>query len=419
MWLPVALLWFVALLNYFDRLLIASMHEPIRQSIPMTEAQFGLLTSVFLWIYGAVSPIGGYMADRFGRTRIIVGSLLIWSLFTWLTGRAQTFSEMLVVRALMGVSEACYIPAALALIADYHRGPTRSFATGVHMTGIYAGAALGGTGGYLADYLGWRSGFGIFGAIGLGYGVLLFLLLKEASGKEVDVPAASTPLNLSATGSAFVRSGAFWLLFAVNAFVGAANWCVNAWLPTHLREQFHLAPGPAGLFATGYIQIASFAGVLVGGFAADRWSRQNSRARALLPAIGFCVVAPFLFASASTSIWTAALFGLVVYGLGRGFFDSNLMPILRQVMDERFSATGYGILNFVGCAAGGLAVYGGGLLKDGGFSLGLIFQLSSLGLLAAGVLLFFVPAIQMPLLLAPSSGHPPSPFPVVRDRVQS
>src|SRR4051812_16778753 len=100
--------------------MITTMRDPIKESIQMTEAQFGLLTSVFLWVYGVLSPFGGYLADRFNRRSVIMVSLFVWSAVTWWTGHVHTFHELLAARALMGISEACYIPAALALIADYH-----------------------------------------------------------------------------------------------------------------------------------------------------------------------------------------------------------------------------------------------------------------------------------------------------------
>ena len=125
-WLTVALLWFVAFFNYLARIMITTMHGSILAAFPITEAQFGLLTSTFLWAYGILSPAAGFLSDRFSRSRVIIVSMLAWSVVTWLTSFARTFEQLLVMRALMGVCEACYIPAALALISDYHRGPTRS-----------------------------------------------------------------------------------------------------------------------------------------------------------------------------------------------------------------------------------------------------------------------------------------------------
>ena len=117
-WRTVGLLWLVALLNYLDRLMITSMRDPLKADIAMTDAQFGLLTSVFLWTYGVCSPIGGYLADRTSRRHIICISLGVWSACTWATGQARNFEELVWARAIMGVSEAFYMPAALALIAD-------------------------------------------------------------------------------------------------------------------------------------------------------------------------------------------------------------------------------------------------------------------------------------------------------------
>lgn len=142
-WLVVGLLSLVGCLNYLDRMMITTMRFSIVESIPMTDAQFGLLTSLFLWIYGILSPVGGFLADRYKRTWVIIGSLFVWSLVTWLTSLVTTYEGLLVTRALMGISEACYIPAGLAMIMDYHKGVTRSLANGIHMAGIMIGQSLG------------------------------------------------------------------------------------------------------------------------------------------------------------------------------------------------------------------------------------------------------------------------------------
>lgn len=394
-WFTVGLLWVVALLNYMDRLMITTMRDPIKGDIAMSDAQFGLLTSVFLWIYGVCSPFGGFLADRFSRRTVIVASLFIWSGVTWATGHVHSFEALLFTRAVMGLSEACYIPAALALIADYHRGPTRSLATGLHMSGIYTGAALGGIGGFVAEHWGWRSGFSWFGAFGVVYSIVVILLLRDA---PAAVPAASVSsgrqsaapegLSLGGTLAALLRTPAFLFLLCANALYSMANWGIYGWLPTYLKDHFKLGLGAAGMTATGYIQIASFAGVLIGGVAADRWSRKQPRARLFVPAIGFCVVGPCLFVGIGADSLLFAVAGLVMFGLGRGFFDSNLMPAMRGLVDERFSATGYGILNFVGCLVGGGMIYVGGWLKDANVDLARIFQTSAVGLLLVAVFMF-------------------------------
>lgn len=407
-WLTVGLLWFVALLNYLDRLMITAMRDPIKADIAMSDADFGLLTSVFLWVYGAFSPFGGFLADRFSRRWVIIGSLSIWSAVTWTTGHMHSLATLLVARSLMGLSEACYIPAALALIADYHRGPTRSLATGLHVSGIYAGAALGGIGGYVAEHYGWRTGFTWFGAVGIVYALVILLWLRDAP--AIDVPAksnapkesTSTQVGVGGALRSLLMQPAFLILLLVSALVGVANWGINGWLPTYMKDHFHLGLGAAGMTATFYIQVASFIGVLVGGVWADRWSRTQPRARALVPAIGFCVVGPWLFFGIGSDALVIAVAALVVYGLGRGFLDANLMPTLRTICDQRYSATGYGVLNFVGVLMGGAMIYIGGWLKDTQIDLAKIFQVSAVGLLVVGLLLFTVKARQS-LHAAPDS----------------
>ncbi|MDB6092830.1 MAG: major facilitator superfamily 1 [Verrucomicrobia bacterium] len=398
-WATVALLWVVALLNYLDRLVITTMREPILADIPMTEAQFGLLTSVFLWVYGLASPCCGFLADRYSRRGVILVSLLIWSLVTWLTGHMQSYQGLFWARALMGVSEACYLPAALALISDHHRGSTRSLATALHGSGMYAGGALGGLGGFIAEAYGWRMGFTILGAIGVGYALCLMFFLRDAPRSEAAAVVSNGVRVGPALRELFSRK-AFTILLLLNALVGVANWAIYGWLPTYLREHFKLGLGTAGLSATAYLQVASLAGILVGGAWADRWARTRPRGRMLVPALGYLAAAPALFVLGWSETLAIALGGLVLFGIGRGFYDANLMPILRSLVDERYSATGYGFLNMIGCLAGGAMTYASGALRDSKVDLAIVFQCAAGGLLITAVLL---------LVLKPRAAVVPAP----------
>ncbi len=392
-WLVVALLWVVAFLNYLDRILITSMRDPLVADFSLTDAQFGLLTSVFLWAYGILSPFGGFFADKYGRKKMIVLSALVWSAITFWTGIARSFPEMIVARTLMGISEAAYIPAGLALITDYHRSRTRSLATGIHMSGLYAGLAMGGIGGFIAEWWGWRSGFQFFGIFGIVYAFFLIFLLKDASGeKEAVIRPPKEKAHISLWESARLLFGMrsyniILVFFTVN---GMVNWLVYAWLPTFLKEHFHLNLGEAGLSATGYIQSAAFVGVLAGGLLADRWARHYYKARLWVIIIGFTIGMPFLFLIPTTQLFSMAILGMLVYGVAKGFNDSNLMPVLCQVIDNRYLATGYGFLNFLSTIVGGVMVYAVGALKDANISLSVAYQVMAVVMLIATWSLIFV-----------------------------
>ncbi len=389
-WLVVALLCVVGALNYLDRVMITTMRGSIVDAIPMTDTQFGLLTAVFLWTYGLLSPMAGFLADRFSRSQVIVGSLFIWSAVTFLTAYSTTFGELLATRVLMGISEACYIPAALALIVDYHRGSTRSLATGIHVGGMMIGQSLGFVGGWLAQDSTWSTAFRIFGVAGIAYAVLLLFFLKDAppstgvvhtpNAPQQKVHFASALRNLFSRGS-FVLALAFW------GFLGMVGWLIIGWLPTYYQEHFRLPQGEAGLYATGYLHTTALIGVLLGGFLADRWSRTNPRARLLLPAIGLLIAAPSVFMASVTDILPVAVAGFVLYGLTRTFSDANMMPILCLITDSRYRATGYGVLNLFSCIVGGIGIYAGGMLRDSHIDVSVLFRVAAvLMLLCAGIL---------------------------------
>ncbi|MCX6950830.1 MAG: MFS transporter [Verrucomicrobia bacterium] len=392
-WLVVALLCVVGGLNYLDRNMITTMRTSIVAAVPMSDAQFGLLTSVFLWIYGLLSPFAGFLADRFSRSRVIIVSLFVWSAVTWLTAHATTFEGLLVARALMGISEACYIPAALALIADYHRGTTRSFATGVHLAGIMIGQGLGGVGGWIAERHAWQVPFAIFGGVGIAYSCVLLFALKDAPRESTatspaDSPAADSNVSFGAALRSLFGNGSFILALAFFGLLGVVGWGLVGWLPTYFQERFHLGQGEAGFSATGYLNAASFAGVLLGGFLADRFSKTNPRARILVPAVGLCIAAVGVLMLSVTTVLAVAIAGIVIYGVTRTFTDANMMPILCLIADPRYRATGYGVLNLLSCTIGGLGIYAGGALRDAKIDLGTMFLFVVVCLVVCATLLF-------------------------------
>lgn len=393
-WVVVALLWPVAMLNYLDRQMLATVRSSIRTDIPSiaNDRDFGAVMAVFMWVYAFMSPLGGYVADRFSRRWLVIGSLFVWSAVTWLTGRAETYGQMLSFRALMGVSEAFYIPAALALIADFHTGDTRSRAIGIHQSGIYAGLVLGGIGGYVAQMSSWRNCFTWFGAAGVCYAVVLMLTLRDAPDYSPNAAGRGSSSSIRQTLRALWGQPAFWILVIYFTLPAIAGWFTKNWLPTFLADSFNLKQGPAGLSATGYIQIASFIGVLLGGVVADAWMRRTGRGRIYASALGVFLLAPALLGLGYAWSLGAAIGFMILFGLGWGFFDCNNMPILCQIARPEHRATGYGFMNLVSISVGALATFGLGWMRDNGvnFSAALaVVALLALG--SAGLILFLKP----------------------------
>ncbi len=374
-WALVALLWGAAALNYLDRQVVFSLFPVLTRDLGATSFQLGLIGTVFLWTYGVLSPFGGYVADRVGRVRVIVASLALWSAATWMTGHVSSIHAMLWARGLIGASEAFYLPAALALIADRHDTRTRSLATGLHQSGLYTGMVVGGAwGGWMGETAGWRPVFTILGFVGLAYFVLLLLVLRR------DKPAASVTQFASSIAEV-LRNGSFRLLLAGFTAIALSNWLVYTWLPLFLYERFHLSLGAAGFSATFYLQAASYVGVIAGGVMADRWSRTSRRARIYTQVAGLAIGAPFI-ALVSVAGSMGMLIGAVIaFGLGRGFYDCNTMPALRDAVGASHSGTGYGLFNMAGCVVGGVGVAAAGFLKQH-LGLGAAFQAAALVLLA-------------------------------------
>jgi MFS transporter, Spinster family, sphingosine-1-phosphate transporter len=384
-WALVALLWVVAALNYLDRQVIFSVLPLIKADVHASDVQLGLLATAFLWVYGALSPFGGYLADRLGRKPVILAGLLIWSAVTFLTGHATTYGQLVAARALMGISEAFYLPGALALIADYHSERTRSLATGLHQSGLYTGLILGGAGGgWMGQHYGWRAAFIVLGAIGILYGGVLALALRPPR-----VEASGTRERRRIDWRRMMASRAFLVLVIANALASISYWCVYTWLPLHLFERFHMSLAQAGFTATFYIQAASFIGIVAGGILADAWRRRQPRARVFTQSIGLAAAGPFLILAASAySLWLL-IPALVLFGLGRGFFDCNLMPVVCEVVDEDVRATAYGVLNCTSCFAGGAIAAAAGALKET-VGLGGAIQFTGLLVLVAAALLITI-----------------------------
>ncbi len=355
-WVVVGLLWVVALLNYLDRQMLSTMKPSMMVDIAelQTATNFGKLMGIFLWIYGTVSPFAGMVADRINRKWLIVGSLFVWSAVTYTMGYTTNFQQLYWLRALMGVSEALYIPAGLSLIADYHSSKTRSLAVGIHMTGLYMGQALGGFGATVASAYSWQQTFHVFGIVGIVYAVVLVLFLREkkTDNKTGEANNLTEKPNLLKGLALLFSNIAFWIILFYFAVPSLPGWAVKNWLPTLFSGNLKIDMAQAGPLSTITIAVSSFIGVIFGGILSDRWVQKNIRGRIYTGAIGLSLMIPALmfvgFGHSMFHVMAAAF----CFGVGYGMFDANNMPILCQFVPQKLRATAYGLMNMVGVFAG-------------------------------------------------------------------
>ena len=367
-WLVVGMLWIVALLNYLDRQMLSTMQQSIGLTIPAIQdpANFGKLMAIFLWIYGCVSPVSGAIADKLNRKWLIVGSLGVWSGVTSFMSLCTSYDAIYILRAVMGVSEALYIPAGLSLIADYFTGKGRSLAIGIHMTGLYTGQALGGFGATVAALFSWQDTFKWFGIGGVIYAAILILLLRDKrSSHEVEAQelfGAEAGAEISQVkkfdkfsilkGFGIIFSNiAFWVILFFFASSSLPGWSTKNWLPTLFADNLGLVPAVAGPASTISIAVASFFGVMIGGPISDNWVKRNLRGRIYTSAIGLGMMIPslILIGLSHNAIGTVAV--CLFFGIGYGMFDANTMPILCQFIPARLRASAYGVLNMTGVFA--------------------------------------------------------------------
>ena len=367
-WMVVGLLWVVALLNYMDRQMLSTMRDAMALDISELESKimFGKVMAAFMWIYGFMSPISGIVADRVNRKWLIVVSLGVWSTVTLLMGYATSYEQVYWLRALMGVSEALYIPAALSLIADYFTGKQLSLAIGIHMTGLYMGQAIGGFGAFVAEHLSWQSTFHWFGIVGIVYAFVLMVFLYEKRSETAAEKAEDKKLPLGTVlknNVAAIKSSlgmlltniAFWTIIFFFASSSIPGWATKNWLPTLFSDSLNVEMSVAGPIATITIAFASFIGVMVGGPMADKWSKTNLKGRIYTSAIGLAMMIPSLVLMGFGTTFIAAIGAGMLFGLGYGLFDANNMPILCQFVPDRSRATAYGMMNMTGLFIGALA----------------------------------------------------------------
>lgn len=383
----VALFLFVAAgLNYADRTALSSVIPPLRADIGITDAQIGFAGMLFLWCYALASPFAGNLADRFSRSKIVVWSLVAWSLVTIFTGLIESVIALFVMRIALGIAESFYLPAAGALLGDHHGSATRGRAMGFHMLGLNLGLVLGGSAaGLMAEHFGWRLGFWVLGGLGLLLALTSRLFLSD--GPAVTTSVSKTTRSVAKEAWLYLlKVPSFHCLLLSAMVAGVAAWIFLSWLPLFFAENYGMKLGAAGLAGVALYKGPVFVGIAIGGWLSDTWIRRDVRARALIKGLSFIVSAPFLFFFMGSPTFTVVAIMMVLSSIIRAIGLPSEHPIICEVVPTRYRSTAIGILNTCGSAAGGLGVLLAGVFKKD-LGLNMIFGASSFLYVLAGLMM--------------------------------
>lgn len=354
-----ACMWGAYFLNYADRQAVFAMRPSLRADLGMDDTSFGLVGAIFLWVYAIGCPVAGHLGDRMSKRFLVVASLVVWSLVTAATGCVTGSTGMLALRGAMGISEALFMPTAVAIVADAHAPRVRSRAIALLTTAQIAGTVGGSVfGGWMADRGRWRQAFFILGAAGVFYAIPSWLFLRgHPERREARATPAPSLVALASTRS-------FVVLCVVFPCFVFGLWLIYGWLPSFLQEKFSLSQADAAWNATVYLQATTAVGLLGGGVLSDRLYRRTPAARQWVLVTSLVACAPCLWSIGAAPSLAATRLAAAGFGLASGLFMGNIFPAAFEVVRAQGRAGAVGVLNLFGGMVSGFGALFGGLLKS-------------------------------------------------------
>jgi MFS family permease len=370
---------------------MAAVFPLLRRDLGASDIWLGTIGSAFLWTYAIGSPVVGWLGDRCSRTRMVLISLVAWSLITVLTGLTTGVKQLLAMRLLLGLAECAYLPAAVGLLADHHASQNRGRAISLHTAGLGLGAVVGTTvAGYLGEHYGWRSAFLVLGCTGLLLAVGAARALRGKSLPAIHGRMEEAPQDTSVRGSlrALLEVPSYWVLLVQSMIVSVAIWLYLNWLPLYFKDNFGLSLAGAGFFGAGLMEFPGLLGVVVGGHLSDFVARRKSAARMLVQTVCYVLGAGMLMTFTTKA--TFAVVATAVFGFSflRSIAVANENPLLCDLLAPRHRSTAIGLTNAANTFAGSIGVLGAGILK-GHLDLAEIFGGVSLIILAAAAVTAF------------------------------
>jgi MFS family permease len=291
------LLFGIYVLNFVDRQILTILIQPIKEEFHFSDTQLGLLGGLaFALLYSALGIPIARRADRGSRVSIITLSLVIWSVFTAVTGLARNFTHFLLARVAVGIGEAGCSPSAYSIISDYFPPERRSTALSIYSMGIYGGVFVGFLlGGEVANAYGWRTAFFVVGLPGILLAGIAKLTLREPPrGLSDPFPVAKEPPPFGLVIGRLWHKRAFLhtsIAAALHSFVGYG---VSGFYPAFLMRSHGMSVAEVGRWLAVVTALSGLIGTFAGGYLADRYTRTKNDARWQLwiPAISTLVCVP-------------------------------------------------------------------------------------------------------------------------------
>ena len=392
-WEVLLLLWMAYLLNQGDRQVFNTVLPAIRDALNLTDTSVGLIATIFNLFYAIMVPVGGWAGDRFSRKWVTTISILFWSVATMFTGLATSFMWLVVLRSVAtGGGEAFFGPANYSLLGQYHTD-TRARAMSIHQTAYYVGVILAGwLAGLIADKLGWKYSFIIFGAAGIVWGVLMIIRLKDYPRDPSASPQddrKDRPGFFDGFRTVFTTPTALMLTIGFSGLIFVITGYMT-WVPAYLQEEFAQSQANAGFNSMFWTYVAAFVGVLLAGSLSDKLAVKSHKARMQLQAAGLLGGAVFLFLMGGHPTLLVLYLSFAGWGFFRAFFDANTYAVLYDVTPGRLHASCSSAMIMTGFAVGAFAPVVLGALKESMGSLSRTFPILAVIWVVCGVLMLIV-----------------------------
>lgn len=351
--LVLALLLVAYIFNFLDRQILGILGPSIQAELDLSNAQFGAIGgTAFALLYAVLGIPLAYLADRTSRSAVVAGSLGVWSAFTALCGAVTGYWTLFLCRLGVGFGEAGGVAPSYALVADYFPPERRARALAIFSLGVPVGLGGGAfIGARLAAWFGWREAFAIMGIAGLILAPVLRFVVR-------DLPRRAAPgeAPLSSAFPILARKPAFWLLAFASSASSLCGYGLALWTPKVMMLSFGLDLVSTGNFLASLLLIGGCAGVLAGGWFADRLGGGDRAWYARLPAFAWLISVPVwgfgLFAPSLWVAWPLLLIGSAVNILWLGPVVTAVQHLVPRAMRSTASASFLLINNLIGLGVG-------------------------------------------------------------------